>query len=594
MTNWIKQYSVIALLLCYIILFLGSFIYYPKYHRSGSEATISWDVSGYYSYLPAVFIYGDLTQLNFLDSIVSKYHPTPDVQQAFWYNENVRVFKYSCGQALVFSPFFLVAHVYAINSNYPADGFSTPYQFMISVGMLLVAFLGLWFLRKVLLRFFSDKVTAISLILLVFGTNYLEYASISFALTHNTLFTVYSLLIFMIIRFYDKQTFVRAAIVGAIVGLTILIRPTEMLSLLLPMLWGISAPFWKGFKERLAFFIVNYRYTLTMIFSCLLMGSIQLIYWKSVSGDWIVYSYGKQGFSFLAPHIYNATLSFRGGWLIYTPVMFFSLLGFVPLYRSNKNIFLATLVFSLLFIYVAFSWDIWWYGASVGQRSMVQAYAVLCLPLAAFVDLVFNLQRIYKYVFIPLALLFIYLNILLVHNAHYGGNYSAGSMTSAYYWRTFGKWTQDRNDKKLLDTNEDYRGKRNNIQQIFMINLDSIDNGTKHNGILLRYKKQTDKFFFSPPSNAAWLRAYAKIKLKGKEWNKWNMRKMEINFLGGDRVRKTRFIRIDRQFDNFEELEIYMDIKIPDKYDRVNIQFTNPGSKKELVIRRIWIESFNE
>ena len=43
--------------------FLGAF-YYPKWSKPGSEAAISWDVSGYYHYLPAIFIYKDLKNLS--------------------------------------------------------------------------------------------------------------------------------------------------------------------------------------------------------------------------------------------------------------------------------------------------------------------------------------------------------------------------------------------------------------------------------------------------------------------------------------------------------------------------------------------------
>ena len=40
---------------CAIIL-AGGLFYYPKWQKPDTEATIGWDVSGYYAYLPAAFI----------------------------------------------------------------------------------------------------------------------------------------------------------------------------------------------------------------------------------------------------------------------------------------------------------------------------------------------------------------------------------------------------------------------------------------------------------------------------------------------------------------------------------------------------------
>ena len=43
-----------------ILWFFLGFSYYPKWEKPWSEATISWDVSGYYHYLLAIFIYKDI------------------------------------------------------------------------------------------------------------------------------------------------------------------------------------------------------------------------------------------------------------------------------------------------------------------------------------------------------------------------------------------------------------------------------------------------------------------------------------------------------------------------------------------------------
>ncbi|MBL7827994.1 MAG: glycosyltransferase family 39 protein, partial [Saprospiraceae bacterium] len=224
-----------------VLIIASSLFYYPKWKAGGTEATISWDVSGYYLYLPAALIYKDVKQLKWWAEVDAKYHPGPGMGQAFKHPSGNYVMKYSMGQAIQFLPWFLTAHVLAEPLGYPADGFSRPYQVAISWGSLLVMLFGLWMLRKVLLRYFSDRVTAAVLISIAFGSNYLEYAGITGAMTHNWLFTLYASLIYCTIRFYEKPGYGWAILVGLLVGWATLTRPTEIISALIPLLWGVHS-----------------------------------------------------------------------------------------------------------------------------------------------------------------------------------------------------------------------------------------------------------------------------------------------------------------------------------------------------------------
>ncbi len=76
-------FSKYALIICIFLVSITAFKFYPKWEKKGTEATLSWDASGYYMYLPAIFIYNDIKKCSFKDSILQKYQPTPDFQQAF-------------------------------------------------------------------------------------------------------------------------------------------------------------------------------------------------------------------------------------------------------------------------------------------------------------------------------------------------------------------------------------------------------------------------------------------------------------------------------------------------------------------------------
>ncbi|HOY14269.1 MAG TPA: hypothetical protein PLY70_14065, partial [Saprospiraceae bacterium] len=107
------MYSKKIVYLLSLFIFLVSFFYYPKFQKTGSEATISWDVSGYYWYLPAIFIYKDVKIMSFSDTIMAKYSPSSSAYQFFKHRSGHNIMKYTCGQAAQYLPFFLLAHVSA-------------------------------------------------------------------------------------------------------------------------------------------------------------------------------------------------------------------------------------------------------------------------------------------------------------------------------------------------------------------------------------------------------------------------------------------------------------------------------------------------
>jgi hypothetical protein len=176
-----NKLSLFAYILSAALLAYSNLFYYPKYNQPRAEATIGWDVSGYYWYLPAFFIYQDGKQLAFSEAILKKYNPTPDYQQAFLHHSGSYVIKYPCGLAIQMLPAFLLAHHTADFYGYEQDGFSLPYQIAIQLNGLFWALIGFWLLRKLLLYEYKDNNVAVVLLLFSFGSNYLNYSAIDSA-----------------------------------------------------------------------------------------------------------------------------------------------------------------------------------------------------------------------------------------------------------------------------------------------------------------------------------------------------------------------------------------------------------------------------
>jgi Dolichyl-phosphate-mannose-protein mannosyltransferase len=597
--------SLLAYVVCAVLITGSAFFYYPKWQNTGTESTISWDASGYYFYLPAIFIYKDVKYLGFKDSILTKYRPTPVLQQAFQHSSGNFVLKYSIGQSLQLLPWFAVAHVLAGPLGYPADGFSKPYQAAVSWGSLLIALLGLWYLRRSLLRYYADAVTAAVLLCLTFGTNYLNYTAFDGAMTHNWLFTLYSLLIWTTIRFYEAPSWQRAALIGLWCGWAMLTRPTEIVAVLIPLGWGMALVDW---RTRVAFLAQHWQKLAVALVVGAAVGFIQPLYWHYATGDWIVYSYEDQGFSWLKPHVQDGAFSFRAGWLTYTPMMFLAVFGLVPLYRRQATLFPGIALFCVLFMYICWAWDIWWYGGSLGQRAMVQSYPVWAFPLAAMIE--WLMLRTWGQLAFPLvAGLFIWNNLWWTHQAHRGdGLFISEQMTKAFFWKVIGRSELDRDDLKLLDTKEYWRGtERRNPTQLYgndfetetgeAITTEGVLNGSR--SLRLDGQHQWSPEYSAtlnwPATHAGrtWLRATCTFECKEKEWDWWRMSQFIVRFYKGDQILKERMIRLQRHVDGTEKKTMWFDTAFPMRdFDRVAVLFWNADSDKTVRIDDVGFERF--
>lgn len=570
------SWSRAALIGSWLTLVALAFWYYPKWQQPAAEATISWDVSGYYWYLPSFLIYEDARGQGFAEDLLATYRPTNlDLQQVYLYAPDTYVMKYPMGQALQFLPFFAGAHLYAtLSPRYPADGFSRPYQVAITIEFLLVALLGLWALRRWLLRFVDDRIAALTLLLIALGTNYTEYAGITGAMTHNNLFTIHALLLLLMARYAERPGYAPALGMGLLVGLAALTRPTEILIAALPLGWGaltlMQPPWqqgWQTLRPHLGPLLLGGL-------GVGLVGMLQLLYWYWATGEWLVYSYQDQGFDWLSPHITNGLLSYRSGWWTYTPLMVFPFLGFGLYWQQAPRLALASAGFMLLFMYVAFAWSIWWYGGSLGQRTMVSTYPTLAVPLALLLAWVGRQHRGWQVGLGLLLLLCTALNLFWTHHAHRGGLLKAGWMNGPYFWHVLGRFEQTPKGLRLLDTPEVFEGERTAVRLLWSQAPDTLVqwptcgvDAEQAQALSLPYEGPgaaclRHRLPYEGPGGE-WLRASLRFRFAEPVWSYWHMRKLVLVLRHQGKIVKYRRLAMDRYFQPGQPTRQYLDIQVP-------------------------------
>lgn len=398
------------------------------------DRVIEHDVHSYYAYLPAFFIYKDIT----LEA--GNYNPEPDYYY-FWPNytpDGRRVIKMSMGLSVLYAPFFFAAHAYAsVSEAYPATGFSEPYKVMLLVSTLCYLLLGLLAVRRLLRDTgFSEGVTALTVLLIGTGTNLFAYASQSAPNVHVYNFFLFAAFALLTRWWYRTPGLRRSAAVGLLFGLIALVRPSNAVIALFFALCGVTSLRDAAVRAR---FFAERLHLLLIIAACAAAVWVpQFLYWKAATGTWLYYSYNEEGFYFTDPKLVEGLFSFRKGWLVYTPMMIFALAGFFVMKDRARDWLIPVAVFTAVHIYIVFSWWCWWYGGSFGQRVMIEAYALLAVPFASFLTFLSGKSAGVKWVFGAVAAFFIWLNIFQTYqfenlSLHHDG------MNRTLWFKQFGR-----------------------------------------------------------------------------------------------------------------------------------------------------------
>lgn len=344
-----------------------------------------WDAGGYYVYLPSAFIYHDLARADSLQRIAEVSAPGRTRVLGLRPLPNRKfISKYPLGVAVGQLPWFAGAHAFARLRGTPADGFARPYQHSIMLAGLVYGLLGLWLVRKLLLRYFEDTTTAWALAGVGLGTNFVAYVSYDAAMSHAVLFMWQAALLYCTARWYETFRWRWAVGIGLFLGMAVLCRPTEALFVLVPLTWGLTS--WAAVRQRGSLWLSHAGQLGAAVAVGAAVVSLQLLFWHHTTGQWLLYSYDNEGFDFLHPHILDGLFSFRKGWLLYTPLVVLMLLGVPALRRRVPAAGAPVLLLLPVMIYVTFSWGQWWYGGGFSARPLVSLYPLLALPLAALLS----------------------------------------------------------------------------------------------------------------------------------------------------------------------------------------------------------------
>jgi hypothetical protein len=280
---------------------------------------------------------------------------------------------------------FGAAHALTRWTNLSPDGFTLYYQHGDGLAGLLWAVAGLFVLRRVLRRHFSDPITAATLLTILFGTSLYHYATYDSSFSHVYSFFLFAAFLDLTERWYAGPRNSTSVLLGVISGLIVLTRHTNVLFLVFFPLYGVVNM--EAVRARVAFLRGHARFIGTIAGVGALVVAPQLAIYYQATGSPFISSYGNLGFYFTSPRLLGVLFSVQKGLFFWTPLLLLAVAGLAGLAHSRHSaraFALPAAIFLVLNTYLIASWWDWQFGASFGHRAFVDALPIFAVGLAAF------------------------------------------------------------------------------------------------------------------------------------------------------------------------------------------------------------------
>ncbi|MCC6575931.1 MAG: hypothetical protein IT228_01195 [Flavobacteriales bacterium] len=334
------------------------------------ENIVRSDVRGYYGYLLAVFIRHDLGH-------------EPAEPTYVQHTADGTLNKYFAGTAVMMAPWFAAGHALALMSrDAPKDGRSG-WEFMaVGLGGLVHVMLGLLLLRALLTGLgVRDATVGWVLVATTLATPLLQYATMQPGWSHVHSFLAFSAFLYLVHRLAEGGGMRWMVLLGAVLGLIVLIRPVNGLVVLaVPMVAGRRTP------ELLRRALRHPKHLALALAAFGAVVAVQPVLWHAQTGHWLEWGYRGEGFHWDRPEVLRVLFGFRRGLFLYAPVLLLAMVALVGLRRRTPVVAWSGLLYFGITTYVIASWWIWYYGSGFGSRVYIEHLAVLAVPWALWLD----------------------------------------------------------------------------------------------------------------------------------------------------------------------------------------------------------------
>jgi len=287
------------------------------------------------------------------------------------------------GPALVWSPFYLLAHLYVLagralgRSAYAADGFAAPYLRAPGLGTGLAVVAGLLALWSVLRTRHDRGVALVTAAAIALGTSLPYYVVVQPMMAHGVVFAAAAGMLWAWVAAEREPTRGRWALLGALFGLLVLVRWQALVAGVLVAALGA-----RDLRRQR----IQAAHLVACLLAALAVFAPQLAVWKAQHGRWITMPQGTGYVDWTSPHLVDALISADRGLFSWTPLALLGVLGLVLGLRRDGLLAGAGLAVVALTTWINGGVRDWAGSDAFGARRFDLVLPLLAVGLARVVE----------------------------------------------------------------------------------------------------------------------------------------------------------------------------------------------------------------
>lgn len=400
----------------YLIIIVIFLIFCYLFHAYGGAKFFTFDDKKYYAYVKSFVIDGDFDFLNDYQQlrVEDPYHL--HLRTKAGRPPNI----YPPGSMALWLPFYFLIHILLkiirlFDPGLLTDGLIQPYRNSVGLATIFYACLACLIIYRMLKDYVKKSLAITSVLMFILSAFLIYYIIFSPLMPTVCEAFIATLFIFLWLKWRKGGNFYRHLLLGSAGGLSIFIRPTLGIFLLLPAI-DIMSGFVASLRHKNWGAIKRECFLSVALLIGIAVGAMPLLLvWKAVYGEWIV-SFSRYYPWLSSPFILQVLFSWRHGLISWSPITLFCLLGLIFLTIKHKEIGLSFIAIFLMILYINASQKDWWGGGSFGARRFASLTPIFCFGLAFFLQRIKN--KIGKKLLIPVLIFFCCLiiwNLLLLY-----------------------------------------------------------------------------------------------------------------------------------------------------------------------------------
>ena len=288
------------------------------------------------------------------------------------------------GPALVWAPALLVvsAAVWVaglFGAGYPLDGYGRLFQAAAGFSGIAAATLGAWLSYRATARLFSARAAMWGTLTVWLSSSAVYYSVVSPTYSHAVSMLAVSAFWLAWITTLESRSAMRYFALGVLGGIAALMRWQDAIILVIPAVEAVWRIRTHGVSRSAAWL------------ACCATGAAagfipQMIVWTLLYGAPLALPQGSGFMKWADPALWSVLLSDNHGLFTWTPVAAVALAGLLPLWRRQRLVGAAALLFFAVSWYVNAAVADWWAGEAFGARRFVSCFPVFVLGFAALLD----------------------------------------------------------------------------------------------------------------------------------------------------------------------------------------------------------------